>query len=37
MKKSKEQCIAEIMKRVGEMTVEQRKEFLMYLRTIQKD
>lgn len=37
MKKSKEQYIAEIMKRVAEMTVEQRKEFLTYLGTIQKD
>lgn len=37
MKKSKEQYVAKIMMRVGEMTVEQRQEFLMYLRTIQKD
>lgn len=37
MEKSKEQCITEIMKRVDKMTVEQRKEFLTYLMTIQKD
>lgn len=34
MKKTKEQCIAEIMKCVDKMTLEQREKFLAYLRTL---
>ena len=34
MRKTKEQCIAEIMKCVDKMTLEQREKFLAYLRTL---
>lgn len=37
MRKTKEQYIAEIMKRVDEMDLEQRETFLAYLRSIQPD
>lgn len=32
---TKEEAIAEIMKRVDEMTLEQKEEFLAYLRTLE--
>ena len=37
MGKTKEQCIAEIMKCVDKMNLEQREKFLAYLRSLQPD
>lgn len=37
MRKTKEQLITEIMKRVDKMTLEQKEKFIAYLRSIQPD